>query len=114
MTTTSTDAPTMSGTSMRTIFWATTSPPPMAAAVPSTSRTLAMFEPTTLPTAMPGSPRPAEPMLTASSGAEVPKATTVSPTTTGDRPKRTATRPAPRTRTSAPPMRATTPARSIT
>jgi hypothetical protein len=46
-----TDTTIMSGTSIRTIRCATTSAPPTAAASPSASRMLAMFDPTTLPIA---------------------------------------------------------------
>jgi hypothetical protein len=42
---------------------------------------LAMFEPTTLPVASAPFPRTAAMLLTTSSGAEVPKAIRVSPTT---------------------------------
>ena len=81
----------------------------MVADSPSTSSTLAMFDPTTLPTARSASSRSAAPRLTASSGALVPNATTVRPMTTGERPVRAASRAAPRTNASAPVTRATTP-----
>lgn len=42
----------MIGTSRRTMRCATYSEPPIVAAMPSTSSTLAMFDPTTLPTAI--------------------------------------------------------------
>ncbi len=72
-----------------------------------------MFEPTTLPIAIEpasGPPRSASPTLTASSGALVPKATTVRPITTLDIPVRAASRAAPRTSASAPATSATSPA----
>ena len=47
-----------------------------------------MFEPTTLPTATSGLPPVTDPIVTASSGKLVPKATTVRPTTTGLMPDR--------------------------
>ena len=56
-----------------------------------------MLEPTTLPTARSVSPRHEAPMLTASSGALVPNATTVKPMTTGESPVRAARRAAPAT-----------------
>ena len=108
-----TETPIMIGTSRRTMRCATNSAPPAAAAVPSTSRMLAMLEPTTFPTAIDpasGPPRSTSPTLTASSGALVPNATTVSPITTLDIPVRAARRAAPRTSASAPATNATSPA----
>ena len=67
--------------------------------------TLKMLLPTTLPRAMSAWPESAAPTLTASSGALVPNATTVSPTTSGEMPKPTASREAPRTSSSAPATR---------
>ncbi len=61
-----------------------------------------MLEPTTLPTARPALPPMAERTLMASSGAEVPKATTVSPTTRSDTPQRLASADAPSVRALAP------------
>ena len=46
-----------------------------------------MFEPTTLPTAMPGEPFSAAVTLATSSGLEVPKPTRVSPISSGETPK---------------------------
>ncbi len=62
----------------------------------------AMLEPTTFPTAMSPLPRSDARLLTTSSGADVPNATTVSPATTGVTPKRVARRTAPPTSHSAP------------
>ena len=61
-----------------------------------------MFEPTTLPTAISLAPWMAAVTLTASSGAEVPKATMVRPTSSGDTPRRRASADAPATNLSAP------------
>ena len=55
------------------------------AAIPNTSVRLQIFDPTTLPMAMSGLPIIADLMLINNSGAEVPNATMVSPTTRGDR-----------------------------
>ena len=55
----------------------------MTAASPRMNVTLKMFEPTTLPMATASFPRRAAIRLTASSGTEVPAATTVSPMTAG-------------------------------
>ena len=68
-----------------------------------------MLLPTTLPSAISLSPPAAAPMLTASSGALVPNATTVRPMITGESPLRAARRDDPRTSDSAPTTRATTP-----
>ena len=55
----------------------------MIAVMASTSPKLAMLDPTTFPMAMSGFPLRADFMLTISSGALVPKETTVNPTTIG-------------------------------
>ncbi len=52
------------------------------------SSTLQMLLPTTFPSARSAWPERAEPTLTASSGALVPKATTVKPMTSGEMPAR--------------------------
>ncbi len=70
-----------------------------------------MLLPTTLPRAMSEAPVKLARTLTASSGALVPKATTVRPITNGEMPKAEARREAPRTRASAPTTRKTAPAR---
>ena len=70
--------------------------------VPRISRMLAMLEPTTLPRAMSPAPASAARALTTSSGALVPKATMVSPTTSGPTPRRRASAALPRTSPSAP------------
>ena len=57
---------------------------------PATTSRLKMFEPTTLPTAISLAPWIAAVTLTASSGADVPKATMVRPTSKGDTPSRRA------------------------
>lgn len=51
---------------------------------PTTSQTLAIFDPTTFPKAKAGNPRRTESMPTTSSGAEVPKATMVKPIISGE------------------------------
>ena len=56
---------------------------PSTAAVPSTSITLATLEPRTPPTAIFGVSFPTASKATASSGSEVPMATTVNPTRRG-------------------------------
>ncbi len=61
-----------------------------------------MLLPTTLPIAMSGRPLVTAPTDTAISGALVPSATIVSPTTSGERPSDSAMREAPRTSSSAP------------
>ena len=70
---------------------------------------LAMLEPTTLPTAIPGLPIRAAWMLVTSSGVEVPKPTSVSPITSGETPNRRAVPTAPRTSTSPPTSSSTNP-----
>ena len=79
----------------------------MIAGKPSTSRILAMFEPTTLPTAISGAPLNTASKLTTNSGEEVPQATTVRPITRGGTDSRCARVTAPRTNTS-PPIRSST------
>ena len=74
------------------------------AAIPSTSPRLARLEPAMLPNAISVSPFKAPQILITSSGALVPNATTVRPTTYGDTPRDSATPDAPRTR-NAPPRR---------
>ena len=61
-----------------------------------------MLLPTTLPTAMPEEPDKAACKLVTSSGDEVPKPTSVSPITMGDRPNPLATETDPRTSISPP------------
>lgn len=56
------------------------------ALTPRTRPILQIFDPITFPRAMSGRPRALKPILTNSSGALVPKATTVSPTTSGEMP----------------------------
>ena len=71
-----------------------------------------MLEPTTFPTARSGLPSCTAWRVTASSGADVAKATTVRPTTSGDMPIAAASPLAPRTRSSPPATRVTNPATS--
>ena len=61
-----------------------------------------MLEPTALPRLRPALPREAATTDTANSGIEVPKPTTVRPTTNGDTPRRRASRDEPSTSQSAP------------
>ena len=75
--------------------------------------TLKMLLPTTLPMARPVCPLITAPADTAISGALVPKATMVSPTTSGEMPKDSASREAPRTSRLAPTIKATRPAANI-
>ena len=75
----------------------------------STRAMLAKFDPTTLPMAIPGDPTRAASMLTASSGALVPRATMVRPVTREDSPARRPSVTAARTRSSPPPARAPSP-----
>lgn len=70
------------------------------AASPRMARMLNMFEPTTLATAISVLPLAAAIMLTASSGTDVPAATTVSPITAGVRRNSVASPTAPRNRVS--------------
>ena len=65
----------------------------------------AMLLPTILPTESPEAPFNAAPTLTTSSGAEVPKATTVKPITRGETFNLSARATEPLTRNSAPPNR---------
>ena len=68
------------------------------AGAPSTRSTLAMFDPTTLPIAIPETPSKAACRETNSSGAEVPNATIVSPMINGSIDSFSARPTAPRTR----------------
>ena len=72
------------------------------ALTPATTSRLKMFDPTTLPTAISFAPSSAAVTLTASSGADVPNATIVSPMMSGDTPRRRARPDAPETNQSAP------------
>ena len=72
--------------------------------------TLKMLLPTTLPIAMSVLPSSTAPTDTATSGALVPKATMVRPTTSGEMPKDSASLDAPRTSSSAPATSAARPA----
>ncbi len=74
----------------------------MMADRPKTNRIFAMFDPTTLPTAICGVPLITASRLTTNSGDEVPKATIVSPITRGGTDSSCASATAPRTRDSAP------------
>ncbi len=108
ITTNATDESITSGISfiitLRCIFIGTT-----MAVTPIITNTLNMLLPTTLPTASSLLPFTAEKTLMASSGAEVPKATTVSPTTRSDMPIRLAIADAPSVRKLAPPNISTSP-----
>ncbi len=103
------DATIISGTSRR-ISWAAVAIGRTRAASPRIRPRFAIFEPTTLPTATSARPFSAPCTLTASSGALVPKATTVRPMTSDERPKRRASAAAPLTSHSAPSHSATRPA----
>ena len=81
----------------------------IAAVTPRIKRTLKMFDPTTLPMAKSGLPLRAESTLTVSSGAEVPKATIVSPITRFEMRNRLATAAAPSVRALAPTRISTSP-----
>ena len=72
------------------------------ALTPATTSRLKMFDPTMLPTAISFAPSSAAVTLTASSGADVPKATMVRPMISGDTPRRRARPDAPETNQSAP------------
>ena len=102
----------MIGTSWRTI-WALTTNGVIRAESPRMNSTLTMLLPITLPIAMSVRPSSAAPTETAISGALVPNATMVSPTTSGEMPKESASREAPRTSNSAPAIRASNPAKKI-
>ncbi len=98
----------MIGTSCRTSWrWMTSGA--IRADTPRMNSTLKMLLPTTLPTAMSLLPWSTAPTETAVSGALVPKATTVRPTTSGEMPKETASLAAPRTSSEAPATRAISP-----
>ena len=94
-------APSMIGTSCR-ISWMLTTSGAIRALMPRMNSTLKMLLPTTLPMAMSVLPSSTAPTLTATSGALVPKATMVSPTTSGLMPNDRASLDAPRTSTLAP------------
>ena len=81
---------------------------------PATTSRLNTLEPSTLPTAISLAPCKAAVRLTASSGADVPKATMVRPTSKGDTPSRRAKADAPATNLSAPHTSSAKPATSIT
>jgi hypothetical protein len=83
--------------------------PKSAAGRPTATSRLKGFEPSTLPTAKAGAPLIAAKTETASSGAEVPKATTVRPITSGETPTRRARPVAPSMRESPPWARAARP-----
>jgi len=70
------------------------------AQTPRTRRILAMLEPITLPSAMPGAPFKFADMVTSNSGADVPNDTIVRPITVGDMPNMLARPTAPRIRIS--------------
>ena len=97
-----TEAPSMSGTSRRVSPFSTITGRSTAARARISPR-LATFDPMTLPITRPVLPLTAPTIDTNSSGAEVPKATTVSPTMTGGTPKMRAMRLPPRISTQAPP-----------
>ena len=81
----------------------------ITAAAPRTRARLLMFDPTTLPKARSVAPRAAPTTLTTSSGALVPKATSVSATIMRGTPCRCATADAPRTSSVPPPSSNTIP-----
>jgi len=97
----SSEIPSMKGISRRTID-ARTRRGRNSAARARISPTFAMLLPTTFPTARSGVPLRAARRLTASSGADVPKATSVSPITSRETPSPSARRAEPRTKPSAP------------
>ena len=94
------EATIITGTSSRTSCCATISGVTKAA-TPRMKSTLKMLLPTTLPSARSAWPLKADITLTANSGALVPKATTVSPMTSGEIPHTAANREAPFTSHSA-------------
>jgi hypothetical protein len=79
------------------------------AEMPRISRMLAMLEPTTLPTAIPGDPAQAADREVRSSGIDVPKPSTTAPTTAIGSRIRVAKATPPRTRPSPPPSSRTSP-----
>ena len=81
----------------------------MIAETPRIRRIFAILLPTTFPMAISDDPSRTEKILTISSGAEVPNATTVSPITMGVIPNFLAREDAPRTRVSAPAIKITKP-----
>ena len=92
------------GTSKRMI-WCETVRGTIIAERPKIKRTLKILLPTTLPSAISACPAKAPPILTASSGALVPNATTVKPTIRGEMPRADAAFDEPLTNISAPTMR---------
>ena len=76
---------------------------------PSTKAKLQILEPMTLPIVMSGLPVKAACMLINNSGADVPKATIVTPTTKGEILNRRAILEAPRTKRSPPMIKVTSP-----
>jgi hypothetical protein len=86
----------------------------IAAATPRMSSRLAMLLPTMVPMAIAGAPPSEAARLVTNSGAEVPKATTVSPMISGDMPASRASPTAPRTRKSANTSSMTSPAATLT
>jgi len=91
----------ITGTSTRT-SWRSTVSGAITAASPRITNTLKILLPTTLPTTIPGSARAAAMIPVTSSGALVPKETTVRPITNGLIPSARAADAAPRTSNSAP------------
>ena len=108
----STEIPTINGTSRRTRRHEITSGITRAHR-PTISRMLKMLLPTTLPIAMSDAPLRTADTLTAISGELVPNATTVRPTTSGEMPADSAILDAPRTSPSAPATSRIRPATSI-
>lgn len=105
---TSTEIPIITGTSKRINCLATTSGVTTAAS-PRITKILKILLPTMLPKARSVWPLKADITLTASSGALVPKATTVRPTTKGEIPTAVASRAEPLTKNSALTTRITRP-----
>ena len=105
----STDTPIMMGTSWQ-MSWRLTTSGTMRALMPRMNSTLKMLLPTTLPTAMSALPASTADTDTPTSGALVPKATMVKPTTRGEMPNDRASLPAPRTSRLAPNTSAARPA----
>ena len=99
----------MMGTSWR-MSWMFTTSGAISALRPRMNSTLKMLLPTTLPMAMSVRPSMTAPALTAISGALVPKATMVRPTTSGLMPNDRASLEAPRTRVLAPKISSARPA----
>lgn len=101
ITSSTTEARTTSGMSDVSIFLRTAIGLTSAVA-PTIISVLKIFDPTTLPTASGAAPLTAEIIEMANSGADVPNATTVSPTMRSDMPIRRATSEAPSVRKFAP------------